>query len=183
MRPACLTVNHALQFSRARPYCPPARAVRHGGELLRDGPKATGTRGQLQGRDPSGGAKAEPPEAPAPTLAEMGIDKKQAERAEQVARWIDLVEQKQQAEALARADARNVERESDYKVDAEGVSPQLGEKPEGGRPEGGVKAARKELGVSKGQAYRSKLIASIPDEAKQAAKDAGLAFKLRAAAT
>ncbi|MBK8132800.1 MAG: hypothetical protein IPN63_07790 [Gammaproteobacteria bacterium] len=36
----------------------------------------TGTRGQLAGRDASGGTNTEPPENKQPTLAEAGIDKK-----------------------------------------------------------------------------------------------------------
>ncbi|BAZ94300.1 uncharacterized protein FOKN1_1918 [Thiohalobacter thiocyanaticus] len=42
----------------------------------------TGTRGQLKGRDASGGTQSEPPEAKVPTLAEAGIDKKLSSRAQ-----------------------------------------------------------------------------------------------------
>jgi N6-adenosine-specific RNA methylase IME4 len=41
------------------------------GALLRDMPKATGTRGQLRGRDASGGSHMEPPEHSTPTLSEV----------------------------------------------------------------------------------------------------------------
>jgi len=53
------------------------RAERRLGELLAESPKAKGTKGQLRGRDSSGGSKTEPPENDTPTLAESGIEKKQ----------------------------------------------------------------------------------------------------------
>ena len=56
------------------------------GEIQAEQPKAKGTRGQLSGRDASGGAKAEPPEQSAPTLAELGIDKKLSARAQKLAK-------------------------------------------------------------------------------------------------
>ena len=56
------------------------RAERRLGELIQKQKEtvglATGTRGQLAGRDASGGPKTEPPENAPPTLAEAGIDKK-----------------------------------------------------------------------------------------------------------
>jgi len=84
-----------------------------------------------------------------------------------------LTEEKQGAErqAMARADARDIERESDYRLDADEVSAQVGQKPQGGRPEGGINAASKELGVERTQAQRAVKIASITPEAKKAAKD------------
>lgn len=42
---------------------------------------ARGTRGQLKGRDSSGGSKSVPPEKPTPSLSSMGIDKHLADRA------------------------------------------------------------------------------------------------------
>lgn len=59
------------------------RAQRRLGELLAETPKATGTRGQ--GRPPLGGATREPPIQLAPTLADMGISKKQSHVAQAVA--------------------------------------------------------------------------------------------------
>ena len=106
-----------------------------------------------------------------------------AERADQVAEWIRLVEEKQEQErqALIRSEARKIERESDYRIDedealevADEVSRQLDAKPEGGRPEGGTRAASRELGISEPQARRAKLIASMTPAAKKAAKAAGL---------
>jgi hypothetical protein len=55
------------------------------GEFLKDGPKNKGTKGQLKGRSASGGAKREPPEKSAPTLAELGIDKKESRVAQALA--------------------------------------------------------------------------------------------------
>ena len=61
------------------------RAERRLGEMMA-GQKATvglaaGTRGQLVGRDASGGIPKNPPEKDVPTLAEAGIDKNLAKRA------------------------------------------------------------------------------------------------------
>jgi len=66
------------------------RAERRLGELLKlqkekGGGLNVGRRGQLRGKDSSGGAKAEPPEDPTPTLAELGIDKKLSSRAQKIA--------------------------------------------------------------------------------------------------
>ena len=57
-------------------------AEKHLGEIMEKAPKAKGTRGQLRGRKPSGGAKTEPPEDDVPTLAESGIDWKLSSRAQ-----------------------------------------------------------------------------------------------------
>jgi hypothetical protein len=56
------------------------------GELLASGPKASGTRGQLSGRDASGGAKVIPPEQhPVPTYSDLGLDKRTASEAQKLA--------------------------------------------------------------------------------------------------
>ena len=47
-------------------------------------PKAEGTRGQLKGKS-SGGAKVEPPETDTPTLASVGITKKESSRSQELA--------------------------------------------------------------------------------------------------
>jgi uncharacterized ParB-like nuclease family protein len=73
------------------------------------------------------------------------------ERDIQVARWIELTTTKQ----------------------AE-VSSQVETKPQGGRPEGGVNAASRELGISKADAHRAMKVAGMSEEAKQAARDVGL---------
>jgi hypothetical protein len=52
------------------------------GRMLKKGPMNPGSRGQLQGRQPSGGAKVVPPENPTPTLAELGLDKKTSKLAQ-----------------------------------------------------------------------------------------------------
>jgi ParB family chromosome partitioning protein len=79
------------------------------------------------------------------------LDLTALQRDEQVARWIKLKTARQ---------AR--------------VSFQPETKPQGGRPAGGVNAASRELGISKVDAHRAVKTASISDEAKQAALDAGL---------
>jgi hypothetical protein len=62
------------------------------GEFLKDGPKNTGTRGQQMAPGPgrgkrgkTGGDKMEPPVSSAPTLAELGIDKKESRVAQALA--------------------------------------------------------------------------------------------------
>jgi hypothetical protein len=72
------------------------------------------------------------------------------ERSEHVAEWIRLTEASQ-------------------------VSAQVDPKPQGGRPEGGVNAAARELGVERKQAHRAVKIDGLTDEAKEAARAAGLA--------
>ena len=73
------------------------------------------------------------------------------QRAEQVARWIELSEIRKE------------------------VSAQVVAKPHGGRPEGGVRAAARELGVGREGARRAISVAAIKPAAKEAACKAGLA--------
>jgi hypothetical protein len=56
------------------------RAEREAGRLLAETEKATGTKGQLRGRDPSGGRPTRPPEDSPPTLADLDITKDQSSR-------------------------------------------------------------------------------------------------------
>lgn len=55
------------------------------GRMLKETPKNTGTRGQLSGRNSSGGTEIEPPENNIPTLADMGLDKKTSKLAQDIA--------------------------------------------------------------------------------------------------
>ena len=71
------------------------------------------------------------------------------QRSEQVARWIELTKHK-----------------------GEAVSRQPDAKP--GRPEGGVRAAARELGISEASARRAVTVAALSPEAKLAAVEAGL---------
>lgn len=77
------------------------------------------------------------------------------ERAEQISEWVRLCEQKQ-------------------------VSAQLAPKPQGGRPESGVNAASRELGLERTEVQRAVKIASISPEAKAAAQSAGLSNNQKA---
>ncbi len=62
------------------------RAARRAGELLAQmNEKATGTRGQLDGRSASGDARKVSPEKTAPTLKEMGITPKESARWQKIA--------------------------------------------------------------------------------------------------
>lgn len=76
------------------------------------------------------------------------------ERAEQIAEWVRLAEEKRK-------------RQTD-------VSRQVGAKPNG-RPESGTRAAARELGMKETSVRRAVKIASMSEEAKQAAEEAGLA--------
>lgn len=67
-------------------------AERRLGEILAAMPKATGSAGT--GRPPLGGAKSEPPKSDAPTLADIGIDKKTSSRAQRLAKLPEAVFEK-----------------------------------------------------------------------------------------
>lgn len=76
------------------------------------------------------------------------------ERDQQVARWIELTDSKP-------ASADVVLRQPDAK-------------PKGGRPEGGTRAAARELGLAEADARRAIKVAGLSDEAKETARQAGL---------
>lgn len=83
------------------------------------------------------------------------------------------------SENLHRADLTVLERDEHVAewislTEAMGVSAQLAQKPKGGRPEGGLSAAARDLGVDRDDARRAQKVASLPDDAKQAARDVGL---------
>lgn len=61
------------------------RAEHKAGCLLAEIPKAAGTRGQLKGKDSSGGDIVSPPEEINDTLSVLGIDKKQSSRLQSIA--------------------------------------------------------------------------------------------------
>jgi len=75
-----------------------------------------------------------------------------AQRAEQIAEFARLVKERREKE----------------------VSAQVGQKPVGGRPEGGDSLTAKELGITRQEIQRAEKIASISNEAKEAARAAGL---------
>lgn len=74
------------------------------------------------------------------------------ERDQHIAEWIRLSEEKRKQEVSRQSDA----------------------KPSGGRPEGGVRAAARELGMSEPDARRAVKVAGLADDAKAAAIEAGL---------
>lgn len=82
------------------------------------------------------------------------------------------------AENLHRADLTALERDEQValwvKLSAEQVSRQPDAKAKIGRPAGGTRAAARDLGMSEPDARRAIKVAGLTDEAKQAARDAGL---------
>jgi ParB/RepB/Spo0J family partition protein len=85
------------------------------------------------------------------------------DRAKQIAEWIRLTEEKGGQPEPVSSVATAIE-----------VSSQVATKPQGGRPESGVRAAARDLGVGKDEAHRAVKIAGITPEAEEAAREAGL---------
>jgi ParB/RepB/Spo0J family partition protein len=83
------------------------------------------------------------------------------ERAEQIGEWIRLMAERDSAQRASKPEAAEEMR-------------QLDAKPQGGRPEGGVRAAARELRLTEPDARRSVKIDSIAPAAKEAAREAGL---------
>jgi ParB-like chromosome segregation protein Spo0J len=81
------------------------------------------------------------------------------------------------SENLHRAELTKVERDeqiAEWVKITEGVLGQVDPKPQGGTPEGGIRAAARELGIDRKDAERALKVASLSDEAKQAARETGL---------
>lgn len=82
------------------------------------------------------------------------------------------------SENLHRAELTKIERDENIaewiRIVEEEVSAQHGQKPQGGRPEGGISAAARELGISRQDAERAVKVDSLSDEAKEAAHEHGL---------
>jgi ParB family chromosome partitioning protein len=80
------------------------------------------------------------------------------ERADHVAEWIRLTEERKEEKLVQDAPKSKTETN-----------------PKGsGRPESGINAATRELGIERTEAQRAMKIASIPQEARDAADEAGL---------
>ena len=80
------------------------------------------------------------------------------------------------AENLHRAELTKLERDEQIAewIKLSEVLSQTATKPQGGRPESGVRAASRELGIDKDDAHRAVKVASLSDEAKEAAIDVGV---------
>ena len=89
----------------------------------------------------------------------------------------DLARMWEIAENLHRAELTVLERDeqiAEWVRLSETVSAQLEPKPQGGRPEGGTRAAARELGIEKEDARRATKVAGLTQEAKDAAREVGL---------
>lgn len=81
------------------------------------------------------------------------------------------------AENLHRAELTKLDRDdniAEWIKITERISSQLETKTDRGRPESGINAAARELGVEKMDAHRAVKVASLSDEAKEAARETGL---------
>lgn len=81
------------------------------------------------------------------------------------------------AENLHRAELTKLERDdniAEWIKITEKLSSQVATKGLGHRPEGGINAAARELGVDKDDAHRAVRVASLSEEAKDAARETGL---------
>ncbi len=104
------------------------------------------------------------------------------QRSEQIAEYAKLTKERLEAQKQAPVDQRPARPDPVElyikmggkmpQANREGVSVQLGQKPQGGRPEGGDSFAARELGITRQEVRRAETIASLPDEVK--AKAAGL---------
>jgi ParB family transcriptional regulator, chromosome partitioning protein len=90
------------------------------------------------------------------------------DRDEQIAEWIRLTEVRQASQV------ETIESKRDDGTAEHEVSSQVATKPQGGRPESGIRAAARELGVGKDEAHRAVKVDSIIPAAKEAAREAGL---------
>ena len=79
------------------------RAERKLGEILNTNPVAKGTRGTLRGKESSGSTKLAPPEDDAPTIASVGVTKKESSRAKDLA---ELSEQEFEQTLSVAVDAK-----------------------------------------------------------------------------
>jgi len=95
-------------------------------------------------------------------------------RADQLALWIQLTEEKQEAERVKWEEQERTAEEDGPNRQSREISGQVGPKPQGGRPESGISAASHELHIPETTAKRAVKIASTTPETKKAAKDAGL---------
>jgi ParB-like chromosome segregation protein Spo0J len=81
------------------------------------------------------------------------------------------------AENLHRSELTKLERDdniAEWIKITERISSQLATKMERGRPESGINAAARDLGIDKDDAHRAVKVASLSDEAKEAARETGL---------
>lgn len=82
------------------------------------------------------------------------------------------------AENLHRAELTKLERDEQIaewiRITEAEVSLQFATKPQGGRPESGVNAAARELGIEQTDAFRASKVGNLTDEAKDAIREVGL---------
>jgi ParB-like nuclease domain len=103
------------------------------------------------------------------------------ERAEQIAEFAKLTQERLEAQKQAPLDQKPDPVEQYIKMggkmpraELEGVSAQLGPKPQGGRPESGDRLVAREAGITRQEVQRAHAIAPLPNEVKAKAVDLGL---------
>jgi ParB/RepB/Spo0J family partition protein len=93
------------------------------------------------------------------------------ERAEQVAEWVKLSEER----AAAKAEPRSAQvAQKMPRAEQAGVSAQVAPKPQGGRPEGGDRMAARDLGLSRDEVRRARTNAALPSVVKDRARSLGV---------
>lgn len=105
------------------------------------------------------------------SLGHDRIDCQLVEWTEDQARLWEISENLHRAELTVQQRADQI---TEWVTLSDRVSGQVAQKPQGGRPAGGVSAASRELGIERTEIRRAAKIASISDQAKDAARDAGL---------
>lgn len=94
------------------------------------------------------------------------------ERAEQITEFARLSQEKAD---VGKAEPLAVQPQGEQVATAPSdVSRQVGAKPQGGRPEGGSRAAARDLGLTEQEVRRARTIATLPDVVKAKAVDLGL---------
>ena len=106
--------------------------------------------------------------AAAQQLGWLQINAQTIDADERMARMVEIAENLHRAELTVLE--RSEQRTEWLQLAEEGISAQVAQKFGPGRPEGGVAAAARELGIDRNALRRAQTIASLPASAKEAAR-------------